>query len=266
VPLESASYINSLDVSNPASTDLLSQADDHIRLLKSVLKSTFPNITGPVTLTQDVLNAPFGMAVGSIVMWYGSSAAVPSGWALCDGRTVSLTAGGGTITTPDLRDRTPIGVGALATTVGGTIGSTSSSGTTGTAGSHTHIVDGGSHVHTGQVLGTSLTSGQIPAHYHYEFSTTNGVYGNLGGNPEGAPSQGGSGASSGASYNIGSDGTSVASLGRSSSVGGGQSHNHGLSIDATTHTHACNTTGDHQHSVTLSTVQPCMGLHFIMKV
>lgn len=41
--LETASYINDLNTSNPASTDQQSQGDDHLRLLKSVLKATFPN-------------------------------------------------------------------------------------------------------------------------------------------------------------------------------------------------------------------------------
>lgn len=54
--LESGTYINSLNASNPASTDGLGQADDHLRLIKSTLKATFPNITGAVTATQADLN------------------------------------------------------------------------------------------------------------------------------------------------------------------------------------------------------------------
>lgn len=54
--LESGTYINSLNASNPASTDGLGQADDHIRLLKSTIKATFPNIDAPVTATEDNLN------------------------------------------------------------------------------------------------------------------------------------------------------------------------------------------------------------------
>jgi hypothetical protein len=40
--LETATYINQLVPSNPLGTDLLSQADDHIRLLKTVLQNSFP--------------------------------------------------------------------------------------------------------------------------------------------------------------------------------------------------------------------------------
>tara|TARA_B110000046_G_scaffold83630_1_gene91822 strand:+ start:89 stop:1168 length:1080 start_codon:yes stop_codon:yes gene_type:complete len=54
--LENGTYVNSLVTSNPASTDGLAQADDHIRLIKSTIKNTFPNLTGPVTATQASLN------------------------------------------------------------------------------------------------------------------------------------------------------------------------------------------------------------------
>ena len=55
--LENGTYVNSLVPANPASTDGLAQADDHIRLIKSVIKNTFPNITGAVTATQANLNS-----------------------------------------------------------------------------------------------------------------------------------------------------------------------------------------------------------------
>lgn len=45
--LESAMYISDLSASNPTSTDLQSQGDDHIRLIKSAVKNTFPNGTKP---------------------------------------------------------------------------------------------------------------------------------------------------------------------------------------------------------------------------
>lgn len=55
--LESGTYIDSLDPANPATTDGLSQADDHMRLIKATIKATFPNLTGAVTLTQSEINA-----------------------------------------------------------------------------------------------------------------------------------------------------------------------------------------------------------------
>ncbi|MBP12073.1 MAG: hypothetical protein CMA71_00825 [Euryarchaeota archaeon] len=54
--LESGTYIDSLNASNPASTDGLGQADDHLRLIKSTIKATFPNLTGAVTATHTQLN------------------------------------------------------------------------------------------------------------------------------------------------------------------------------------------------------------------
>lgn len=55
--LENGTYVNSLVPANPASTDGLAQADDHIRLIKSTIKNTFPNLTGAVTVTQANLNS-----------------------------------------------------------------------------------------------------------------------------------------------------------------------------------------------------------------
>lgn len=41
--LEAATYISDLSASNPVAGDLQSQGDDHLRLIKSVLQTTFPN-------------------------------------------------------------------------------------------------------------------------------------------------------------------------------------------------------------------------------
>lgn len=54
--LESTTYIDGLNPANPSSTDSVSQADDHLRLLKSTIKSTFPNVSGAVTKTHTQLN------------------------------------------------------------------------------------------------------------------------------------------------------------------------------------------------------------------
>lgn len=54
--LETGSFISDLVASNPTSTDLKSQGDDHIRLLKATVKGTFPNLTGAVTVTHADLN------------------------------------------------------------------------------------------------------------------------------------------------------------------------------------------------------------------
>lgn len=54
--LETATYINGLVATNPVSTDGLAQADDHMRLIKSTIVTTFPNITGEVSSTHTELN------------------------------------------------------------------------------------------------------------------------------------------------------------------------------------------------------------------
>ena len=43
--LETATFISGLDAANPLSGDSVNEGDDHLRLLKSVLKSTFPDAT-----------------------------------------------------------------------------------------------------------------------------------------------------------------------------------------------------------------------------
>lgn len=63
--LEAANYINELVETNPTGSDPASSADDHLRLIKKALRQTFPNITGPVTVTQGALNTPrVAMGIG----------------------------------------------------------------------------------------------------------------------------------------------------------------------------------------------------------
>jgi len=44
--LETGTYVNDLVITNPTGSDSISVGDDHIRLIKKVLKNTFPNATG----------------------------------------------------------------------------------------------------------------------------------------------------------------------------------------------------------------------------
>ena len=55
--LETGTYISDLNSANPVATDGLAQADDHLRLVKSTIKATLPNLTGAVTSTHTELNA-----------------------------------------------------------------------------------------------------------------------------------------------------------------------------------------------------------------
>ena len=54
--LETGTYISDLTVTNPTATDPRSEGDDHIRLLKTTIKNTFPNVNGAVTPTDEELN------------------------------------------------------------------------------------------------------------------------------------------------------------------------------------------------------------------
>ena len=54
--LESATYISDLNASNPLANDAISEADDHIRLLKSTIKASFPNVNGAVSATDEELS------------------------------------------------------------------------------------------------------------------------------------------------------------------------------------------------------------------
>jgi len=49
--LETASYISQLNASNPTATDPVSQGDDHLRLIKSVLGTQFSGLSGTTAIS-----------------------------------------------------------------------------------------------------------------------------------------------------------------------------------------------------------------------
>ncbi len=150
--LESASYINQLIATNPDGSDPKGQGDDHLRLIKNVLKSTFPNFTGPLTGTQAQYNAVLGEGVtmkpGMIVMYSGALNSIPAGWLLCNGSGSTSTGGA----VPDMRDRFVIGSG----------------------GGYGHLSRGGSdqHNHSVSVSNTTLPIDQMPSHRHNVMGST----------------------------------------------------------------------------------------------
>lgn len=145
--IESATYISDLNISNPPGSDPVGQADDHLRLIKSALKSTFPNINAACNATPLQLNGYF-VPQGAILMWSGSIASIPTGWALCNGGTYAKSDGTGNVTVPDLRDRFLVGAG-----------STYAVAATGGATSNTPTI-----TVTNQAV--ALTTAQLPAHNH----------------------------------------------------------------------------------------------------
>lgn len=52
--LEAATYLSELNSSNPTGTDLKSQGDDHLRLIKSALQATFPNASRAFRFSNSV--------------------------------------------------------------------------------------------------------------------------------------------------------------------------------------------------------------------
>lgn len=61
MPLETAQFIDGLVITNPTGADAKSTADDHLRVIKSAIKATFPNVTGAVTPTHAQLNFVTGV-------------------------------------------------------------------------------------------------------------------------------------------------------------------------------------------------------------
>lgn len=59
--LEVATFLNELVSTNPTGTDDYSTADDHLRLIKSVLQSTFPNINAAVNADPTEMNVLDGL-------------------------------------------------------------------------------------------------------------------------------------------------------------------------------------------------------------
>lgn len=64
--LETATYINQLDAANPLGSDPIASGDDHLRLIKSTIKNTFPNITGVVTKTHVEINTAVDQAAAAL--------------------------------------------------------------------------------------------------------------------------------------------------------------------------------------------------------
>ena len=104
MPLEDGTTISALDRSFPLPDDIINQGDDHLRLIKKVLKAQFPGENGqgfdtPITATEEEINnleglnfnivdgftfigSVFGQSLmapaGTILLF--ANATVPNGW------------------------------------------------------------------------------------------------------------------------------------------------------------------------------------------
>ena len=70
--LETGTYISDLVSTNPTATDPKSQGDDHLRLIKSTIKTTFPNVSGAVTMTHTELNTVTAKGAIAGQVWTGT--------------------------------------------------------------------------------------------------------------------------------------------------------------------------------------------------
>ena len=75
MPLENATTISQLDSTWPLGLDSASRGDDHLRLLKAVLKTQFPGSGGqgfskPITVSEDVLNGLPDKVDGLVDKWF----------------------------------------------------------------------------------------------------------------------------------------------------------------------------------------------------
>jgi len=68
--LETGTFIDSLNSSNPAAGDPVNEGDDHIRLIKSTVKATFPSISAAVTATHTELNLLDGVTANTTELNY----------------------------------------------------------------------------------------------------------------------------------------------------------------------------------------------------
>ena len=143
--LEAATFIDGLNSSWPLGTDSATLGDDHLRLIKSVLKNVFPGASGngfakPIAATEDEINFLSGVTSslasavfpsGTILPFYQASP--PPGWSLVPLSTSYMLVAGGV--------------------PGGTVGGTDSPILNNKVPSHTHLASGststaGAHSHS----------------------------------------------------------------------------------------------------------------------
>lgn len=63
--LETGTYVSDLVVTNPPGADQIRQGDDHIRLVKTVLKNTFPNATRPFNFPNSLTKTADYSVIGT---------------------------------------------------------------------------------------------------------------------------------------------------------------------------------------------------------
>lgn len=98
--LESGTYVNDLNTANPDGTDTRSEGDNHIRLIKAVLKNTFPGLAGAVWRKQSKA-AGYTVVANDNMSWLDCTAGLTLSWTACatlgNGHFVIVRANGGAV-------------------------------------------------------------------------------------------------------------------------------------------------------------------------
>ena len=71
--LESANYIDELVITNPTASDPVSQGDDQLRLIKKVVKQSFPSVDIAVNAIHTSASAP-ATSISAGLVWFDTSA------------------------------------------------------------------------------------------------------------------------------------------------------------------------------------------------
>jgi hypothetical protein len=211
--LESASYLDGLVTTNPVAGDGVAQGDDHIRLIKAVLKASFPGITAAHTFSafgKSMIEAADAAAARVVLPPF------PSGTVMLFAQTAAPTGWTKSTTHNDKALRVV-------------------SGTASSGGSVAFTTAFASQAVAGTTDGTAITAAQMPSHTHYMFAAeagdNDGTY-----HPTNTQQiRVGYDAGSDDDHKYKMQGTSTsATIGRTSSSGSGETHTHaftGTAID-----------------------------------
>lgn len=185
--LESATYLSALNASNPLAGDSRSEGDDHLRLIKSALKNTFPNANAAINPTVAEFNYLVGVT-SSIQTQLDTKAPMPATTATLFYQASAPTGWTKSTINNDKALRVVSGSGGVA----------------GNGSGPAFSVAFASKSVAGTISGTALTTAQLPAHSHTMMFASLG--GNVGGS-SGSATALYTGASSVSTGSAGSDAT-----------------------------------------------------------
>ena len=212
---------------------------------------------------------------GGVILWHGSSDAIPKGWAICDG----------TQGTPDMRDRFVVGAGGKyaldgmggaesatpdvstgTAKTGISLADAAPGGTAGSSGTGIGIQNAALNIWTGAagtgigIQGTTLDGNTLPSHGHvYHTNAHKGATGF-----EDRAANGGDTVTA----NTGNSWGHAHAVGSSEHAHGVSDPTHGHRVATEAHNHTL-TDGGHAHTVTakaISTLPPFVALFYIKKL